>query len=87
MSRFVSPPLHAVDAGALTTTLDFGEQRRVQDVLLTHGHLDHVWTLPLFLANRFGGDVARASGGDFDHWTLSIEHPRLLGTQVLDLCL
>ena len=46
----------AIDAGALTTTLPLADQRRVQDVLLTHGHLDHVWTLPLFLANRFAGD-------------------------------
>jgi cAMP phosphodiesterase len=55
LSCYLLDDVLAVDAGALTTTLSFKEQRRVQDVLLTHGHLDHVWTLPLFLANRFGG--------------------------------
>jgi cAMP phosphodiesterase len=55
LSCYLLDDVLAVDAGALTTALDFTAQRRVQDVLLTHGHLDHVWTLPLFLANRFGG--------------------------------
>ena len=59
LSCYLLDDVLAVDAGALTTTLSFKEQRRVQDVLLTHGHLDHVWTLPLFLANRFGGDAVR----------------------------
>ena len=59
LSCYLIDDVHAVDAGALTTTLDFKAQRAVQDVLLTHGHLDHVWTLPLFLANRFGGDAVR----------------------------
>ncbi len=55
LSCYLVDEVLAVDAGALTTALDFTAQRREQDVLLTHGHLDHVWTLPLFLANRFGG--------------------------------
>jgi cAMP phosphodiesterase len=55
LSCYLLDGVLAVDAGALTTTLEFPEQRRVEDVLLTHGHLDHVWTLPLLLANRFGG--------------------------------
>ncbi|MCC7136907.1 MAG: 3',5'-cyclic-nucleotide phosphodiesterase [Planctomycetes bacterium] len=55
LSCYLLDDVLAVDAGALTTALDFGAQRRVQDILLTHAHLDHVWTLPLFLANRFGG--------------------------------
>jgi cAMP phosphodiesterase len=55
LSCYLVDEVLAVDAGALTTALDIPAQRRVQDVLLTHGHLDHVWTLPLFLANRFGG--------------------------------
>jgi cAMP phosphodiesterase len=59
LSCYLLDDVLAVDAGALTTTLDFRAQRRVEDVLLTHGHLDHVWTLPLFLANRFGGDAVR----------------------------
>ena len=55
LSCYLIDEVLAIDAGALTTTLEFDAQRRVKDVLLTHGHLDHVWTLPLFLANRFGG--------------------------------
>lgn len=55
LSCYLLDGVLAVDAGALTTALPFEAQRRVHDVLLTHGHLDHVWTLPLFLANRFGG--------------------------------
>jgi 3',5'-cyclic-nucleotide phosphodiesterase len=55
LSCYLVDDVLAIDAGALTLALDFPSQRRVQDVLLTHGHLDHVWTLPLFLANRFGG--------------------------------
>lgn len=55
LSCYLLDDVLAIDAGALTTALELPEQRRVQDVLLTHGHLDHVWTLPLFLANRFGG--------------------------------
>jgi cAMP phosphodiesterase len=59
LSCYLLDDVLAIDAGALTTTLGFRAQRGVQDVLLTHGHLDHVWTLPLFLANRFGGEAVR----------------------------
>lgn len=54
LSCYLIDDVVAVDAGALTTGLEVEAQRRVESVLLTHGHLDHVWTVPLFLANRFG---------------------------------
>ena len=41
----------AVDAGAVATALSLAEQAEVADVLLTHGHLDHVRDLPLLLIN------------------------------------
>lgn len=43
----------AVDAGSLTTALSLEDQREVRGVLLTHSHLDHSWTFPFFVANRF----------------------------------
>ncbi len=33
--------------------------------------------------NRFGVEVALASRGDYDHWALDIEHPRLLVALVI----
>ena len=57
LSCYLLDDVVAVDAGALTTALEVDAQRRVRSVLVTHGHLDHVWTLPLFLANRFGPQV------------------------------
>ncbi|MCK6479795.1 MAG: 3',5'-cyclic-nucleotide phosphodiesterase [Planctomycetes bacterium] len=41
----------AVDAGALATALTLEEQSAVEDVLLTHSHLDHVRDLPLMVIN------------------------------------
>lgn len=35
--------------------------------------------------NRFGGDVALASRGQYDHWGLNIEHPRLMVALVIML--
>lgn len=36
----------AIDAGALTSTLAMDELVKVDDILLTHGHFDHVKDLP-----------------------------------------
>ncbi|MFM9057621.1 MAG: MBL fold metallo-hydrolase [Planctomycetaceae bacterium] len=41
----------AVDAGALGLLADLDRQRRVRHVFLTHQHLDHIASLPLFLEN------------------------------------
>ena len=35
--------------------------------------------------NRFGADVALASSGHYDHWSLAVEHPRLLVALVIML--
>ena len=43
----------AIDAGALGLLTDLGRQRRVRHVFITHEHLDHVATLPIFLENVY----------------------------------
>ncbi len=37
----------AIDAGALTASLSLGELLRVDDIILTHSHFDHVKDVPL----------------------------------------
>jgi cAMP phosphodiesterase len=37
----------ALDAGALTSTLPLDELVKIDDILLTHSHFDHVKDLPL----------------------------------------
>ncbi|MEZ6197512.1 MAG: 3',5'-cyclic-nucleotide phosphodiesterase [Planctomycetota bacterium] len=46
----------AVDAGSLGFALPLAAQRRVTDVLITHAHLDHVCSLPIFLENVYEPD-------------------------------
>ena len=48
----------AVDAGALTASLSLDELLRLNDVVLTHSHLDHVKDVPL-LADLLVGRRAR----------------------------
>lgn len=43
----------ALDAGALTAALPLADQARVDEVYVTHPHLDHVANLPFLLDNVF----------------------------------
>ena len=43
----------AVDAGALGLLADLERQARVRHVFITHEHVDHIATLPIFLENVY----------------------------------
>lgn len=43
-----------IDTGSVATTLDDAQQARIDDVLLTHSHLDHTGGLPFLADNIFG---------------------------------
>ncbi len=43
----------ALDAGSLASSLSFRAQAKVRDLLITHGHYDHVADIPAFAMNLF----------------------------------
>ncbi len=51
----------AIDAGVIGLWSEPEKQAKVRDIVLTHSHLDHVGTLPMFLDNvyRFGQPPVR----------------------------
>lgn len=54
----------AVDAGGLGLIGDLEEQGAVRDIFLTHSHLDHVASLPLWLDTHFGGPTVTIHAGE-----------------------
>lgn len=51
-STFIVDDVLAIDAGCLLQ-LPLDAQRRVRHVLLSHAHMDHIGTLPMFLDNVY----------------------------------
>ncbi len=43
----------AIDAGSLGLLADLDRQRGVRHVFLTHEHVDHIASLPIFLENVY----------------------------------
>ncbi|MCG3160534.1 MAG: hypothetical protein JMDDDDMK_01603 [Acidobacteria bacterium] len=71
----------AIDAGAIAIGLTPEEQLRIRSIIITHAHLDHVFSLPLYLTNLF--DEIRepvnlyATQSDFDAMRQHIFTPRV----------
>jgi ribonuclease BN (tRNA processing enzyme) len=45
----------AIDAGSIGFYLSAEEQSRIRQIILTHSHIDHVASLPIFVENAFEG--------------------------------
>lgn len=54
LTTFVINDSVAIDAGSLGLMGTPEEQARIRHVILSHAHLDHVATLPMFLLNIYG---------------------------------
>jgi ribonuclease BN (tRNA processing enzyme) len=54
LSCFVVDGRVAIDAGSIAIGLTESERGTVRDVILTHPHMDHIATLPIFVDDLFG---------------------------------
>lgn len=52
LASFVIDEKLAVDAGSLTSELTFAEQARIEWILVSHGHYDHINKIPSFAFNN-----------------------------------
>ena len=53
LSSYIIDDVVAIDAGGLGFLGDLPAQCKVQDVFITHSHMDHIASLPIFLENVF----------------------------------
>ena len=44
----------AIDAGSIALALTDEQHRRVRDIIVTHPHMDHIASLPIFIDDLFG---------------------------------
>jgi ribonuclease BN (tRNA processing enzyme) len=54
MTCFVVNESTALDAGSLTRGLNLEDQYRIQDIIISHSHMDHITSLPFLVENVFG---------------------------------
>jgi ribonuclease BN (tRNA processing enzyme) len=77
----------AVDAGSLALGLDARQREQVRDVIVTHPHMDHLATLPIFIDDLFAllrepvrvhttQEIADLLERDVFNWTV---YPRFSG--------
>ncbi len=66
MTTYVVDDTIALDAGCLVQ-LSLAQQQRIQHILLTHVHLDHVAALPMFIDNvyRHGSECPTVYASDY----------------------
>ena len=53
LTTYVINSTLAIDAGAIAVGLNHDEQRALRSIIITHVHLDHVFSLPLYLTELF----------------------------------
>ena len=53
LSCFLVDESVAIDAGSLALALNDEQRRSVRDVIVTHPHMDHIATLPIFVDDLF----------------------------------
>src|ERR1044071_1743318 len=54
LSCFLLDDSLLIDAGSVTAALSLRAQEKIKNVLLTHIHLDHVWSLAMLADNLYG---------------------------------
>jgi len=54
LTCFIIDDRVSVDAGSLGIALSDAQQRTVRDVIVTHPHMDHIASLPIFVDDLFG---------------------------------
>jgi ribonuclease BN (tRNA processing enzyme) len=54
LSCFIVDGRVAIDAGSIAVGLTEEEREAVRDVIVTHPHMDHIATLPIFVDDLFG---------------------------------
>jgi len=66
LSSYLVNDCFAIDAGGLGIALDLESQLKVKHVLLSHSHIDHLATLPVFLENteEFAGTRVTIHGSE-----------------------
>jgi ribonuclease BN (tRNA processing enzyme) len=53
LSCFLIDDLVAIDAGSIALALNDEQRGRVRDIVVTHPHMDHIATLPIFIDDLF----------------------------------
>lgn len=53
LSCFLIDDLIAIDAGSIALALNDRQRARVRDILITHPHMDHIATLPIYIDDLF----------------------------------
>ena len=82
LSSYVIDDVVAVDAGGLGFQGALADQARIRNVFLTHSHIDHLASLPIFLENVYGvhpdGVVVHGSAAVLDCLQRDVFNDRLM---------